>query len=190
MSQYYWPVILLFATLVLLGFEMVIPSGGVIGICALLTYVASIIVAFANLGCQIGTAYLISTMVVATILSNIFIRFWPKTAIGRRIFGTPPTSEEVIPARQRALDEMIGKRGRATSSMLPSGGIRVDGRTLDAVSDGMVIEAGTPIEIVAVKANHLVVRPLDPSAIPQTEAEAEEALDQPIDSLIQDPFQD
>ena len=190
MSQYYWPTILLFATFVLLGLEMVVPSGGVIGICAVLTYVASIFAAFAKLGFQIGTIYLFSTMIVAVGLGNLFVRFWPKTAIGRRVFGTPPSREDVISDRRIALDALVGSRGRTISAMLPSGAIRVNGQTLDAVSEGTVIESGTPIEIVSVKANHLVVRPLDATAAPQTESEVESALERPIDSIIQDPFQE
>ncbi len=190
MSQFYWPAILLFVTVALLGLELVVPSGGVIGVCAVLAYIASIIVAFNNLGLFLGTIYLISTMIVAVVLGNLFVHLWPKTPFGRRIFGTPPTADEVIPDRQRDLDAMIGRRGRAISAMLPSGAIRVDGRMIDAVSDGMVIEEGTPVEIVNVKANHLVVRPLDPSTSPRSEAEIESALEQPIDSIVQDPFQE
>ncbi|MCA9213100.1 MAG: NfeD family protein [Planctomycetales bacterium] len=190
MSQYYWPAILLFATIALAALELVIPSGGVLGIMASLTYVASIVAAYTSWGFQFGTIYLVCTMVVAVVCGNAFVRYWPKTAIGRRIFGTPPSEEEVIPERRRELHALVGARGKTISAMLPSGAIRIDGRVLDAVSDGMVIEKDTPIEIVRVKANHLVVKPVDPTNGPQTAEEVETALQQPIDPAIEDPFRD
>ena len=73
MSHYYWPAILLFATIALVALELVIPSGGVLGIMATLTYVASIIAAYSSLGFQLGTVYLICTMFVAVIVGNLFV---------------------------------------------------------------------------------------------------------------------
>jgi hypothetical protein len=42
--------------------------------------------------------------------------------------------------------------------MLPSGLIRIDGRSYDASSEGMPIEAGQRVKVVDVQTNRLVVR--------------------------------
>jgi hypothetical protein len=69
--------------------------------------------------------------------------------------------------------------------MLPAGAIILDGRTVDAVSEGMPIEAGQMVRVVEVRANRVVVRPLD-DEIPS--ASAEDPLRRPIDSVAPDPF--
>jgi hypothetical protein len=43
--------------------------------------------------------------------------------------------------------------------MLPSGSVIIDGKTYDAVSEGVAIEAGQPIMVVSVSTQRLVVRP-------------------------------
>jgi hypothetical protein len=55
--------------------------------------------------------------------------------------------------------EMIGWIGRSTSPMLPSGSIEVEGQTLDAVSQGMAIDANTPVKIIDVQGTRIIVRP-------------------------------
>ena len=45
--------------------------------------------------------------------------------------------------------------------MLPSGVVSVDGQTLDATSEGMVIEAGQTVRIIKIEANRLVVRAVE-----------------------------
>jgi hypothetical protein len=69
--------------------------------------------------------------------------------------------------------------------MLPSGVVSVDGQTLDATSEGMVIEAGQTVRIIKIEANRLVVRAVE-GEIPT--AAAENPLERPIDSIATDPF--
>lgn len=190
MSQFFWPVLLLFATFALIGLELIIPSGGILGIFATIAYVASIVSAFMSFGLEWGTLYLIASMLVAIVFGSLFIRIWPKTPIGRRIFGAPPSESDVIPERHRELDSLVGIRGVAISTMIPSGAIRVNGRVMDAVSEGVVIEADSRVEVVRVKGNHIVVRPVDASEPPRSAQEIQAALDKPVEMIVPDPFDD
>ena len=56
-----------------------------------------------------------------------------------------PTSDEVLPDsdRRRNLKTLVGKIGKAKSLMLPSGAVDIEGTTVDALSEGMAIEAGS-----------------------------------------------
>ena len=53
----------------------------------------------------------------------------------------------------------IGAAGIALTVLRPAGKIRIDGRELDAVSEGELLEAGSAIEVVRVEPGCLVVRP-------------------------------
>ncbi len=61
-------------------------------------------------------------------------------------------SEETILVR-------IGDSGMAETFLRPSGKVRVRGETVDAISEGEFIERGSPIKIIALKGNRVIVAP-------------------------------
>ena len=98
-----------------------------------------------------------------------------------------PRAEDVLPDDhlRRQLKGLIGRLGRAKCRMLPSGVVAVDGQTLDAMSEGMVIEAGQTVRVIKVESNRLVVCAVD-EEIPTPAAE--NPLERPIDTIADDPF--
>jgi len=54
--------------------------------------------------------------------------------------------------------QWLGKSGIAWSVLRPAGIADIDGRRLDVVSDGELIEAGTPIQVTRVDGNRIVVK--------------------------------
>jgi membrane-bound ClpP family serine protease len=69
--------------------------------------------------------------------------------------------------------------------MLPSGVVSIDGQTLDATSEGMVIEPGQTVRVIKVEAKRLVVRAVEGEIATPA---AENPLERPIDSIADDPF--
>jgi len=110
--------------------------------------------------------------------------------MGRRLLLELPRSEEVLPdsPMRRTLRSLVGKVGTASTVMLTSGAVSIDGMTIDAVSEGMAIEAGQRVRVVDVRGNRVVVRPVvegEPDHRP-----AEDILSQSIETLGLDPFDD
>ena len=90
------------------------------------------------------------------------VKWWPDTPIGRMmLIPLPKSPEEVLPETEnyRGLKNLVGKRGTARGLMLPSGIVLIDNKPYDAVSEGMTIEAGQNVLVVAVSTQRLVVRP-------------------------------
>ena len=85
---------------------------------------------------------------------------------------------------------MVGKVGTARTPMLPSGAISIDGRTIDAVSQGLAIDPGARVVVVEVKANRVVVRPAADGERPSGPKGVEDVLSQPLDALGLDPLDD
>jgi hypothetical protein len=108
----------------------------------------------------------------------------------------PRSSDEVLPETlaYRGLHELIGRRGLAKGLMLPSGSVVIDGHLFDAVSEGMAIEAGTAVMVVAVSTQRLIVRPDTTIRAELADASAVEAApvdaSQPLVADIPDPFAD
>jgi membrane-bound ClpP family serine protease len=59
------------------------------------------------------------------------------------------------------LEALRGKTGRAVSPLRPSGVAEFDGRRIDVITEGMMVEVGQWVKCVDVRANKVVVRPAE-----------------------------
>lgn len=188
MEPLVWSICLLIAAIALLALELFIPSGGLLSFLAAVAALASIVVAFTD-GPRTGLLMLVVTLIIVPIVLTSAVRLWPQTPIGRLILiARPDDPDDVLPETEeyRGLKSLIGKVGRCKSKMLPSGDIVIDGRTYDAVSEGMAIDIDATVKVVAVRTNRIVVRTTEEpiaSTAPLPASEAPDVLSQPIDSL-------
>jgi membrane-bound serine protease (ClpP class) len=194
MEPWAWSILLLLAGIAIVGAEVFVPSGGVLGFLAGLCFLAGIGVAFLD-GIKTGFIMLGVTSLAIPIVVAIAIQWWPHTPIGKRILIPRPESPDaVLPDRPefRSLKALIGHRGRSTCKMLPGGAVMIDHQPYEAISLGMPIDEDTPVEVVDVRMNRLVVRPCDEpvaSAEREPAAAGDDLLSRPFDSLgIEDPL--
>jgi membrane-bound ClpP family serine protease len=197
MDPLLWASLLLLLALALVMLEVFVPSGGVIGVLAALSVLGAVGMAFYR-GPATGMTFLAISLVAIPAAMAFALKIWPETPLGRRILPDIPTPEEVLPDNEhrRSLVELVGKVGRAKSLMLPSGAAEIAGRTVDALSDGVAIEAGQLVRVLEVRGNRVLVRPASEeearqvaaaSAVP---ASSDDVLSQPIDRIGLDPFED
>jgi membrane-bound serine protease (ClpP class) len=57
--------------------------------------------------------------------------------------------------------ELLGREGRATSALRPSGSAEIDGRPVQVVSTGSMVDAGTRIRVVDITGNRIVVEEIE-----------------------------
>ena len=184
-----WAALLMLIGLGLVVLEIFVPSGGIIGFLSIVSVLSAISLAFYR-GPWYGLSFLTVAVIALPIVLAAALHWWPETPMGRRVLLEAPTSEEVLPDtdQRRSLKALVGRTGEAKSLMLPSGSVSIDGRTVDALSEGVAIEKGQWVKVIEVRGTRIVVRPTDqpPAPRPQTD----ETLSQPIDSLGLDPFED
>jgi len=196
MDPLVWSILLLLLGLLLVFLEIFVPSGGLLGLTATGCVLGAIVLAFYNYPDRpwVGIVFLVVSVVGATGSLAAALKWFPDTPIGRLLLLKVPQGEEVLPDsdQRRALRELVGKQGRATCPMLPSGAISIDGRTIDAVSEGMAIDKGQPVTVVEVRGNLVVVRPADqqPQEVKKPRRAEDDLLSQPIDQLGLDPLED
>ncbi len=160
--------LLVLGGLVLLAIEvLVIPGFGIAGLLGIAALVAGLVMGMTGEG---NTAQLITlvavrlvfSVLVAIGLSLLALRFLTHLPGGRRLildtqldaghgWASPPPEDL----------QWLGRRGVAHSVLRPSGIADIDGHRLDVVSDGEMIDAGRPIEVVRVDGNRIVVRELN-----------------------------
>lgn len=187
MDPLFWSAALLAVGLLLVVAEVFIPSGGALGLFAILSLVSSVALAFYYRGAEVGFLFLAATTVLVPSALMMAFRWWPKTPMGRRLLLQVPSSAEVLPdtPERRTLRQLVGKLGIAKSVMLPSGAVEIDGQLIDALSEGMPIDPGQSVRVVEVRGNRVVVRPAENEA-PQPD----DVLSQPIESIGLDSFED
>ena len=188
-----WALLLLLVGLVFLVLEFFIPSGGALAVLCSLSLLAAIIVGFMA-GPLTGAGILVTEAVVVPAALFAAIKWWPETPIGRLILIPRPKSpDDVLPETEnyRGLKDLVGKRGTARGAMLPSGLVVIDGKTYDAVSEGVAIEANQTVLVVAISTQRLVVRPdttirAELAEVPIAASGAANA--DPLAQQIADPF--
>jgi membrane-bound ClpP family serine protease len=189
MDPLVWSVLLLFLGLALVCVEVFVPSGGVLGFLSIAALMAGITLAFYHRGLEAGFIFLTVTAVAVPVALVLAFRYWPQTPMGRRLLLDVPSGEQMLPdspQRQR-LRQLVGKYGVAKSVMMPSGAVLVDGATIDALSEGIPIEAGQRIQVIEVHGNRVLVRAVDENE-PQTASD--DVLSRPIESLGLDSLED
>jgi membrane-bound ClpP family serine protease len=174
------------AGVALVVMEVFVPSGGILGFLAISAIIAGVVMGFME-GVGVGIAVLASAIFGLPAAVILALKWWPKTPIGRRVLLGSPRSVLPDDPKRRGLKDLKGRIGRAKSKMLPSGVVVVDGRKVDAVSEGMPIERGQKVRVVQVRGNSLVVRPV-PEDTP--DRPAEDPLSRPVDSVVPDPFEE
>lgn len=169
----------------LLAIEIfVIPGFGVFGVSGVLLMLAALVMAshtFAGMSTgekfeeslsSLGSlAAALATVVVVAILLN---RFLPSIPFLNKLILTPPgyaAAGSGGPLLNPALSSVavsgpvqVGEVGTAGSVLRPSGKGVFGDKFIDVVSDGGFIEHGTPIEVVRVAGQRVIVRPVDQPA--------------------------
>ncbi|MDD4890012.1 MAG: NfeD family protein [Phycisphaerae bacterium] len=154
-------VLLILAAMVMVLFEILTTTFGVLSVLAL-----------AALGAAIWQASTISTTFAVVLAIVVFlmlppyvvllVRVLPKLPVGKKLFlaDIGDSTAAGLPATER-YQKLVGEIGVAETLMRPAGAIRVAGERIPAVAESGVIEKGTKVKVVAAGEQNLVVRPVE-----------------------------
>lgn len=182
-----WAVVLLVLGCGLLALETFVPSGGFLSLLAFAAVVGSMIFAF-NRSLTTGLTFTAITVLVIPVTIALAFKIWPKTPMGRAILGDLPSEEETRLEDPRR--SLVGRVGVAQSLMLPSGAVLVDGKLVDAVSQGIAIDPGQAVVIVEVRGNRVMVRPAATEEAQAAAFEPDDILARPIEEFGFDSLED
>jgi len=183
MDLWVWAILLLLLGTCLAIMEIFFPSAGILGFLSAVAVLAAIVMGFYQ-NALVGSLILLGAIAGLPTAIVLGFKYWPKTAIGRRVLLMAPESKDVLPedAEKEFLKSLIGQIGRAKSKMLLSGVITVNDRTIDAVSESQPIEIGQTVQIVQVRGHKVVVRPIEEQAeVAPPEDPLQRAYDNPFD---------
>jgi len=158
-------ILLVLVGLVLLAVELfVIPGFGITGILGILGLIAGLTLSLIGAGATaeivIGAITRVAvSLLMALAASVVLLRFLPKLPFGRQlILHTGLGADTGYASAPESDRQWLGMQGTAVSPLRPAGIADIDGKRVDVVSQGEWIDATTPIEVIRVDGNRIVVR--------------------------------
>jgi len=143
---------LLITGFILLLLETILP-GMIAGIIGFSCIIIATIMSYSKFGIQTGNTILVCVLIILTIGTMAWIKFFPKSWIAKFFISNQTVGELNVEK-----PELIGKEGVALSNLRPSGMAMIDGKRVDVVTEGGIIEKGKKIKVVAVEGLCVIVR--------------------------------
>ncbi len=144
-------VLLLVGALLVLA-ETVLPGmiAGIVGVCCL---VAAVVETYVRFGERPGSLVLLGVLTGLVAGFSLWIKFFPDSRFARRF-----VSRRVVGEIGTHRPELLHQTGTAFTQLRPAGTAVINGRRVDVVTEGQLIERGTPVQVVAVEGMRVVVR--------------------------------
>lgn len=154
-------------TLIALGLVLVLAdlffATGVLTAAGLGALVVGVAVPFYHGDTSTGVVTLIGVLVGVPVAVGVALHYWRRTRAGRRLFMTGPEEDATVASMPvlAELEQLRGRLGQAVSPLRPSGVVEFDGRRIDCLTEGILVEEGTWVRCIEVKAGRVVVRPTE-----------------------------
>lgn len=171
--------------------EFFIPSGGMIAVMCVASFVTSIFFAYKawyHHSPILWWGYVASfAILVPGALWGVY-KLLTTTRFGDRILLRAPELHEVTPHEEEVayLSKFIGKAGKTLSLMSPGGMVIVEGQRLHASVEGTMLSAGAEIVVIEVSGTRVIVAPYVAPAPQETLITEESADDTPPESKPDD----
>jgi membrane-bound serine protease (ClpP class) len=150
------------AGFLLLVAELFLPHGGALAVISVACI--SVGVGFAFFADPLaGLLTLLGIIVTLPAGVAVAAHYWPRTPYGQRFLlpGTTPDDTVASQPHLQDLEHLKGRFGRALSALRPAGVVDFDGRRVDTLTEGMMVEPGQWVRCVDVRAGKVVVRPAE-----------------------------
>jgi len=154
---------LLAVGLILLLLELVLATAGFAAVLGVGAVIAAVAILFSASPLQ---AFIVMGILVVLVpaVAPAILAFWKRTAIGRRMVLEEPGDADTSFSSMKSLQDLErhkGRYGKAVAPLRPSGIVEFDGKRVDSISEGMMIDEGQWVRCIAVQGNRVTVRQVD-----------------------------
>jgi membrane-bound serine protease (ClpP class) len=148
---------------ILLAAEVLLPTGGIFVVASLLFFALGVGVIFAqgtNLEAVVALGGLAVGLPVAGLVA---VAAWRRLSIGTILPGDDSDGYNAASGTSE-LEAIVNHTGKTASPMRPSGTVEFDGRRIDAMTEGTMLEVGVWVRCIAVKGGKVIVRQVESPA--------------------------
>jgi len=147
---------------VMLLAEILLPTGGILVVVSLLFFALGVGIILAR-GTTTEAVVAIAALALGLPAAGfVAVSAWRRMSIGT-VLPEDATAPGVIPGAAE-LEVLKNRTGKTVSPMRPSGTVEFDGKRVDAISEGVMLDAGVWVRCVAVKGTSVIVRQMDAPA--------------------------
>lgn len=159
------------AAIVLFLLELVIPSGGILGLLSAVSLVAGVVFLFLE-DTTYGLYGAIFSLAALPIAFYGGLSLWERSPMAKWItldtkqpaLTLRDTSEDADPDAQPQANpnaHLVGKTGKVLSDLRPVGMCLIDGERIECLAQRGVITRGSQVEVVTVEGMQVLVRPIE-----------------------------
>ena len=149
------PVILQLIGVVVLIAEIIIPSGGILGVLTVGLMGYSLYLVFTTISTFVGMVFVIADIIMFPIVLFVGIKLLAKSPATLK---TSLSKTNGFSSQSEELIEFMGLPGEAVTDLRPAGTAVINNRRVDVVSRGEYIDKGTNILVLEVEGNRVVVK--------------------------------
>ena len=137
---------------ILLFLETLLPGmiAGTIGFICLL---AAVILGYRDFGYQTGSLILAGVLAGLLVGTWCWLKYFPESRMARKFISQGSVGELGVDK-----PELLNRTGVALTRLRPSGVANINGRRVDVVTEGGLIERGAAVKVVAVEGSRILVR--------------------------------
>jgi membrane-bound serine protease (ClpP class) len=137
--------------------EFILPSAGLLTVTAIAAFGYSVFHVFWNVSREAGIAFMAADVLLIPAAVVIGMKMISKSPAALK---KTLTSENGVTTQDSYLQVLVGKTGKALTTLRPAGKALIDGMRLDVVSTGDYIEKNSEIVVSDVSGNRIVVKEL------------------------------
>ena len=149
-------IVLLSAGMLLVGAEIFVP-GAVLGTLGGISLFGAVIVAF-GISVQWGLYTSFGILILTVVSVFVWVKFFPRSSVGKKMtLSVDGTSFKAAASKLNLLD----KTGTAYSELRPAGFALIDGKRIDVIAEGGIIDKDQPLKVIKVEGNRVIVRKIE-----------------------------
>lgn len=155
LSVFVLPAVLQIAAVAVVIAEIIIPSGGLLSVAALVLCGYSLFHVFQHVSYQAGIALFALDLLLLPACIIVGIKLLAVSPVTLR---TTLSRAGGVTAQDESLVSFVGETGEAITTLRPAGLARLRGCRMDVVTSGDFLPRGCTVEVVEVTGNRIVVR--------------------------------
>ena len=155
MKEFFMPVVLQLAGVIIIIAEIFLPSGGLLSLVAAGLFGYSLFIVFHDISAMAGTYFVLADLFIIPVL----------VVVGLKILARSPatlqetlSSDSGVVSQSTEIKNFMGCEGKSVTVLHPGGTAIINGKRLDVVSRGEYIEKDRNLVVIEVTGNQIIVR--------------------------------
>jgi membrane-bound ClpP family serine protease len=145
---------------VMLLAEVLLPTGGILVVVSLLFFGIGVSIIFARGTTTEAVVSLAALAVGLPAAGYVAVATYRRMAIGAELEEGSASPPLVVPGLAE-LEALKNRTGKTVSPMRPSGTVEFDGRRVDAMTEGVMLDSGVWVRCLEVKGGKVIVRQME-----------------------------